>query len=148
MQYSRDEEQIKDWTQEIFMNLWMARHTSHFQDIENVKAYMIVVARNYAIRVLGKKKQLVTQAYSESAAEEIADPNIQDRVEELELLKAYQDVVAKLPPQTQKAYLLSREKGLTYTKVAEEMGLSVRTVENQISRALAILRQELTLLID
>ncbi|WP_025765149.1 RNA polymerase sigma factor [Dyadobacter tibetensis] len=146
MQFSKDPEQIKDWTQEIFMNLWLARHSQNFTEIENIKAYIIVMARNHAIRALGKKSLLITYAYQESAAEEKADSDSMRAMEEMELMKAYQAVVAKLPPKTQQAYLLSREDGLTYTKVAQVMGVSVKTVENQIARALAILRQELSYL--
>ncbi|WP_310586732.1 sigma factor-like helix-turn-helix DNA-binding protein [Telluribacter sp. SYSU D00476] len=54
-----------------------------------------------------------------------------------------QEALSKLPPRTQQAYYLNREQGMTYGKVAEQLGTSIKTVEVQIARALSILRHEL-----
>lgn len=43
---------------------------------------------------------------------------------------------AKLPPKTREVFLLSRQSGLTYSEIAEELNISVKTVEAQMSRAI------------
>ena len=74
---------------------------------------------------------------------EIADSSSVNPMEENELRQAYQMAISRLPVKTQKAYVLNRETGLTYRGVAKELGISIKTVETQISRAMMLLRQEL-----
>jgi len=143
MRYSGDQEEIKDWIQEIYIKLWEARQEIQLDSIENFKAYFIVTARNFAIRALSKKKKLKLEQLQGVGHEEIADHSAHNVLEEVELRKAYQAAISKLPAKTQKAYVLNRETGLTYKGVAEELGISIKTVEAQISRAISLLRQEL-----
>jgi RNA polymerase sigma-70 factor (ECF subfamily) len=143
MRYSNDPELIKDWVQEIYSKLWESRKTAQFETIVNFRAYFIVSARNYAIRFLSKKNKPDLVLHHEMADMEIADNNLVEDLEQTELLHAYQSALSKLPPRTQQVYFLNREKGLTYSKIAAELGVSIKTVEAQISRAMAFLRQEL-----
>jgi len=48
------------------------------------------------------------------------------------------DVIEALPPKCKQVFLLSRASGLTYAEIAEHCGISVKMVEKQISRAMAI----------
>jgi RNA polymerase sigma-70 factor (ECF subfamily) len=143
MRYSRDKEQIKDWTQEIYVMLWEIRKKLPVETISNFKGYLIVLTRNYAIRCTGKKKQFQMVLTEDFSDFEIVDNNLAEAVEHKELYEAYQNALQKMPQPTQEAYYLNREKGYTYPKVAEEMGISIKTVEARISRALSILRHEL-----
>ena len=143
MRYSSDQEQIKDWIQEIYIRLWETREGINADYIENFKAYFIVTARNYAIKELSKKRHLKPEQFQSKTQEEIADSSSYNFMEENELRQAYQMAVSRLPVKTQKAYVLNRETGLTYRGVAKELGISIKTVENQIGKALKILRIEL-----
>ena len=48
-----------------------------------------------------------------------------------------------LPPRTREVFVMSRERGLRYSEIAEQLGVSVKAVEANMSRALRILRGEL-----
>ena len=48
--------------------------------------------------------------------------------------------VRQLPPKCQQVFILSKMNGLTYREIAEELNISIKTVENQIGRALHLLR--------
>ena len=52
--------------------------------------------------------------------------------------------IRQLPPKCQEIFVLSKMNGLTYGEIAEELDLSVKTVENQIGRGLKLLREMLT----
>ena len=143
MRYSSDQEQIKDWIQEIYIRLWESREGIKADSIENFKAYFIVTARNYAIKELGRKRRLNQEQLRSVMHAEIADSSAVNSMEENELRQAYQMAISRLPVKTQKAYVLNRETGLTYRGVAKELGISIKTVETQISRAIMLLRQEL-----
>ena len=51
------------------------------------------------------------------------------------------DAIDRLPPERKKIFLLSKRDGLKYQEIAEELNLSVKTVENQMSKALKALRE-------
>jgi RNA polymerase sigma-70 factor, ECF subfamily len=143
LRYSRDPEQIKDWTQEFFVKLWENRQDINAQDIQQVKGYLIVTARNYVIRKLKQKKRVHLIFDELKAKMEVADNSLLEKFEEAELRQAYAVALTRLPSRNREAYSLNREEGLTYPKVAAKLGIPVKTVESQISRALAILRREL-----
>jgi RNA polymerase sigma-70 factor (ECF subfamily) len=79
----------------------------------------------------------------QKAGIDIADNNLEENLKQSELQQAYVEALNKMPPRTREAYFLNRERGMTYSKVAEELGTSIKTVEAQVSRAIAILRREL-----
>lgn len=141
MRYSNDQEEIKDWIQEIYIRLWESRMGIQYDSIENFKAYFIVTARNFAIKSLAKNRIARVEQFHENT--QIADNSSINVLEENELRHAYQAAISRLPVKTQKAYVLNRETGLTYKAVAKELGISIKTVEAQISRAISLLRQEL-----
>ena len=68
------------------------------------------------------------------AAEAIPAFDLQDKIK-----LAY----AQLPEQCAKIFRMSREEGLKYNEIAEELGISVKTVENQMGKGLKIFRSEL-----
>ncbi|PSR53133.1 hypothetical protein AHMF7605_06115 [Adhaeribacter arboris] len=143
LRYSRDPEQIKDWIQEISLKLWDQRATLHLAGIKNVKAYIIIVARNFVLRETSKKKQIKFISRDELNEADIADNQLEEKFAHLELIKGYAAALANLPPRTRDAFYLNREHGMTYSKVAEKMGTSVKTVEAQISSAISSLRRQL-----
>lgn len=145
MRYSDDSELIKDWIQDIFVMLWETRAQLQGHQIANFKAYFIVMARNHAIRVLSKKKKAVLVFPLEMEVCNAPDNSFCESLDEAELRFMYDAALAKLPQKTQQAYFLNRHKGLTYGKIAEKMGISVKTVEAHISRTIAFLRQELVI---
>lgn len=78
----------------------------------------------------------------------------QDRIEEVrrnfvshqpdfELQKRIKNAVEELPPQCQRVFRLSREEGLKYHEIADELGISKKTVEVHMGKALKMLRESL-----
>lgn len=62
-------------------------------------------------------------------------------VQALELALAFREAVEGLPKLRSAAYLLRRERGLSYAEAAEVMGTSARTIETHVTRADAVLRR-------
>ncbi|MFT4030813.1 MAG: sigma-70 family RNA polymerase sigma factor [Siphonobacter sp.] len=142
-QYSQDPEQVKDWVQEVFIMVWEKRTSFEHYDIQNGKAYFIVLARNYALREVSRKRQLQYQDTPvQEPASTVAGP--EDYLLHEELETAYSRAIEKLPNRIREVYQYHREEGLSYFKISEKLSISVKTVESQISRALTLLRHELT----
>ena len=72
--------------------------------------------------------------------------DVEDTSEEEDILRSERDArlwdaIDRLPPERKKIFLLSKRDGLKYQEIAEELNLSVKTVENQMSKALKALRE-------
>ena len=74
---------------------------------------------------------------------ELPDSAIDSR----DLLLLIRMVVEKMPEQRRRIFRMSREEGLSNDQIAEQLSISRRTVENQISRALAELRKLVKLIL-
>ena len=60
-----------------------------------------------------------------------------------ELAAAVAQAIADLPPRTREVFVMSRERNLRYSEIAEALGVSVKAVEANMSRALRMLRESL-----
>ena len=62
-----------------------------------------------------------------------------------EMLEKVQKVIAKLPEKRQKIFRMNRFEGLKYREIAVMLGLSVKTVEAQMGKALRFLKENIPL---
>lgn len=141
--YTSNRAQLKDWVQEVFIKLWRKRDRIDF-DHPAFRSYLLKTARNNALKDLkrGKKYDLWLEEKLENLTQLHSNNKTAanfDRVHE-----AYSMALSKISQRSRRAYQLSREEGLTYSEIAEVMDISIKTVETHISKALRILREELS----
>ena len=67
----------------------------------------------------------------------------EEEMHDMELESAVMSAIAELPPQLQKIFNLSRAEGLKYREIADKLGLSIKTIEAQMGKALKQLRVKL-----
>lgn len=127
----RSESDAEELAQDIFVKLWM-NHTS-VDPNKAFNTYLYTITRNTVLNHL--KHKLVEENYKNSfnsLDEEEADSS--DEIlfaKEISLL--IEMAVSKMPDQRRKIYQMSREKGIPNNEIAEKLGISKKTVENQIS---------------
>lgn len=143
--YASNEQELKDWVQEVFIKLWKKRGRINFRH-PSFKSYLLKTARNHALRRLQGKKNY--NIWLEENLIRLTELHIKtDHTEEAlfspVFKTAYQKALTKIPARALETWQLSREEGLSYPEIARVMGVTVKTVETQISKALAILREEL-----
>ncbi|MGN6603213.1 MAG: RNA polymerase sigma-70 factor [Ginsengibacter sp.] len=136
--YLKDEESCEDIVQDIFIKIWTNR-----QDLigsEQLKFYVFSAVRNNCLTWLQKnKKYRLVEMKDEDEPGEITiklDPE-DKKANPTELIAKALD---QLPPKCREVFLLSRISNLTYLQIADNLGISVKTVENQMGKALKILR--------
>ena len=61
-----------------------------------------------------------------------------------ELSDKLEEAIGRLPSRQREVYVLHKKKGLKYSEIAEQLKISVNTVENHMSRALSAIRKQLT----
>ena len=105
-------------------------------EIENFKAYMYMAVRNQCLNYLRHKKDTDTIENIPDVTTESIDTSERDA----KLWKA----IDELPPKCRQVFLLSKRDGLTNEEIAEEMGISIKTVKNQMTKAFSRLRDSLS----
>lgn len=83
------------------------------------------------------------KAYRENEIEENQRSG-EDEMIVSELEQKIREAIDRLPMERRKIFIMSRYDGLTYNQIAESLGISVKTVENQMGKALKTLRMELS----
>ena len=131
----------EELAQDVFVKLWTNREALNSE--KPVGAYLYIIARNAAFNFL--KHKLVEQTYSDRFpfSDEVATPEDLLFAREISLL--VEMTVHEMPVQRRKIYMLSREKGVSNSDIAEKLGISKKTVENQLSLALQELRKVISL---
>ncbi|HLR76770.1 MAG TPA: sigma-70 family RNA polymerase sigma factor [Balneolaceae bacterium] len=138
--YAAGKAQLKDWVQEVFVKLWESRDQIDF-DHPGFKSYLFTTARNHALKKLHQEKRY--EEWLDRHLVRLTELHGKDDAPDVNLSaikKIHQSALPQISERARKAYLLSREDGLTYPEIAEIMGVSVKTVEAHISKALQILR--------
>jgi RNA polymerase sigma-70 factor (ECF subfamily) len=130
----------EDAVQEVFVALWRGR--ARLPDSGALAGYLHRAVRNRALNQLRARKGEVADPDGQMLP--AVEPDAPRRLEEQQLAAQLVAALATLPPRTREVFLLSRDQGLTYAAIAETLGISVKTVETLMGRAIRALREELT----
>ncbi len=134
-QYVESSEIAEDVVQDVFGKIW---NQSEAIDIRtNVKSYLFGAVRNACLNHL--RHERVKQVHVERNSGE--DAEVVDFMEMDELQELIQHTLDQLPEKRRQVFELSRFEGKKYQEIAEELEISIKTVETQMSRALRTLRE-------
>lgn len=141
MRIIRDQDTTEEIVQSTFVNLWEKREMIR-SDI-SFRSYLFRAAYNTALNYI--KHQKVVARHVASKQDRIVEvkKNFVSHQPDFELQKRITHAVEELPPQCQRVFRLSREEGLKYHEIAEELGISKKTVEVHMGKALKMLRESL-----
>jgi RNA polymerase sigma-70 factor (family 1) len=128
-----------DIVQEVFLKLWSNRHG--VKD-DTVKSLLYTIASN-TIKNHFKHQKVVYNFQKQDQANETSDEADSDLRQE-ELNRKLQDALAEIPEKSREVFLMNRIEGLTYTDIADRLGLSVKAIEKRMSEALSILRSRIS----
>jgi RNA polymerase sigma-70 factor, ECF subfamily len=127
----------EDIVQEVLMEFWNKREQINVTS--SVFAYLKRAVFNRSINYI-KSKSKFTDDELALSTKESNEYSIEDQMIKDELQAKLSKVIESLPEKCRFAFSLSRYEEKTYAEIAEIMEISVKTVENQISKALRILR--------
>lgn len=140
--YLHDREAAAEVTHDIFLNLWLKRAQLN---ILSFSAYLQAAAR-YHVYKRQKAARSLPVIYKEQL-EELEQHTCSNQGEEQlryrELESNVHEYLNALPKRCREVYLLSRQQHLTNEQIAGKLGISKRTVENQLTHALQHLRGRL-----
>lgn len=139
--FLKDDADGEEVVQTVFLTLWEKRGSL---DITvSLKAYLYRAVHNHCLNRL--KHLRIREGHAEFVLA-TTEPGYDSATAQLigtELEVRVEAAIAQLPAQCQLIFRMSRFEELRYQEIADELNLSVKTVENQIGKALKILRVEL-----
>jgi len=136
----RDRAAAEDVAQEVMLELWRRREDIVIQ--ESLRAYLLRATRNRSLNQL-RHANVARRAEPQLVGEESISAAGASKLVAAELREALTAVVAELPPGCREVFQLSRGQGLRYAEIASTLGISVKTVESQMGKALRHLRTRL-----
>ena len=128
-------EDSEDIVQQIFVEL-LEKAVVGSLEVGNMKGYLYTVVRNRAVKYVKKDQEKV----SVESVMYLTDENILSiSVEEEALVWNWIDA---LPTERRNIFLMAKQQGMKYKEIAEQLDISVKTVEGQIGKALKTLRDK------
>ena len=128
-------EDVEDLAQEAFLRAFSAETS---QEIRSPKAYLFRVARNIALRDLSKKSRQLTD-YLEDAIDDSPlgqEASCEDELIAQQKLEQCCQAIAGLPEQCRRVFLLRKIHAYSHKEIAEQLGISPRTVEKHITKGI------------
>lgn len=129
-----DADVAEDMVQDAFVKVW--QYIEDGGEIENFPSFIYRSVRNACLSYLRNRYETVSESEIPEAGEEEIDTSIRDA----RIWRAIDD----LPRKCREVFLMSKRDGLTNEEIAEEMGISIKTVKNQMTKAYGRLREALS----
>lgn len=131
----RSKANAQDITQNIFMKLWKNR--KNLEHIKSMDDYLFILSKNACMdyfRKASRKKEISTDVFDEFLLSRIVS-SPEKRIDALSDIEELRHVIESLPSKRRDIFIMSRFDGLSNDEIASILGVSKKTVENQISLA-------------
>jgi RNA polymerase sigma-70 factor (family 1) len=137
--FTKNADSSEDIVQDLFARIWEDRRELLTE--KTIRFYLFTAVRNNSISWLRQGKRGVTVEWDERkggyAMIGTEEADSRETMDHSEILKRGID---RLPPKCREVFLLNRFSNMSYKEIAASLGISVKTVENQLGKALKVLR--------
>jgi len=136
----KEESAAEEVVQQVFFKLW--EKNERLSELQSITAYLYRAVHNDCLNVLKHSKvKAAHRAHALYTSSEHDHPADQAALKELQ--RNIDKAINELPEQCRTIFQMSRFEDMKYRDIAEKLGLSVKTVENQMGKALRVLRNKL-----
>ncbi|SFS73614.1 RNA polymerase sigma-70 factor, ECF subfamily [Porphyromonadaceae bacterium NLAE-zl-C104] len=136
LHFTGNAEEAEDVVQETFASLWDKRE--QIESIRSVKSYLYTAVRNNCLTRIRDAKP-TTSLDMVTSYEELPE---EDQIRRAEMEARIWKMIDELPERRREIFLMAKRDGISYKEIAEQTGLSVKTVENHVFRAMQSLRNK------
>ena len=143
--FTGDKYTAEDMVQSVFVNIWLKRTELKLDG--SIKSYLYRSVHNASIQFL--RQQKARERFHDYVNVKLTEATVIpyewvtvdiDPAEASEIQTLYQQALELLPVQTREIFLCSREREMKYAEIATLTGLSIKSVEYHISKALDVFR--------
>jgi len=139
--FTGDLDSAKEIVHRVFIRIWENR--TEFDWDKPAKSYLFTSVYNRSLNYVRDNKKFIRHDPSLGNTPVNEEAVFNDSYASLELEERIQKALGKLPEKCREIFELSRFENKKYTEIAEQLNISVKTVETQMSKALHILKEEL-----
>jgi len=138
--YTGNQEASKDLVQEVYLDLWKRREVISIQ--QSIKFFLRKATIN---KCLARKRKTDRMVVNSEITETFggSEDSTTQKVAYNDLNNIVQGLVDELPERCKEVFIASRHKNLSHKEISELLGISVKTIENQMTKALKHLRVNL-----
>lgn len=131
--FIQDRQEAENIVQIVFIKYWEKRKELK---IESLNSYLMTAVRNSCLNELKRRPHFYSVDDQINLSGEEEDTDVDQ-----ELLTRIHKVIDQMPPQRQRIFKMGRFEGLKYKEIAARLGISHKTVEVQMGKALKTLRE-------
>jgi RNA polymerase sigma-70 factor (ECF subfamily) len=131
--YTHSEQMAEDVLSDVFLKLWERR--ALLQEVQNLRVYLYTAIKNTALNLRNRQAAF---AGDEQTLSELPStgPDPENMLLSAEALKNIQHTINQLPPRCKLIFQLAKEEGMRYKEISDILGISVKTIDNQLAIAL------------
>ncbi len=139
--YVKDKHEAEDLTQIVFQKLWENKASINlnksFDGFIFTIAYHIII--DYIRQTTAKKNINTVEIMLDATF--ITDLSADDLINKHQFESLYQKALETLTDKRKEIFLLSRHEGLSNNAIAQKLNISIKTVENQMTAAIACIKE-------
>lgn len=136
----KDKEESKDLVQEVFIKIWETRES--LDEDKSFSGFVFKIAKNKVLNRI--KKKLSHRIYLVCISEDKKlGTDFNDEVESHEFMGFLKKTIEQLPETTKNIFLLNRNEGLTYKKIAQKLDITENVVDHEIRKALQHIKDQI-----
>lgn len=137
----KDEAVADDMVQQVFYRMWNSSEKINIQS--SIAAYLYRAVYNESLNFIKHQKIVVTHQKETAPYMKSERDTAAGKIIHKELEQKLRLALNTLPEQCRTVFQLSRFENLKYQEIADYLGISIKTVENQMGKALKIMRHQL-----
>lgn len=136
--FLRSDVLAEEAVQNVFFRIW--RRKDALRSLAPLKPYLYRSVHNESLNMLKRLRREAEYAGNQAHSDEGSDADASELMQAGELKQRIAVALNALPPQCGTVFRMSRFEELRYQDIADKLGISVKTVENHIGKALKMLR--------
>ncbi len=136
-----DMDEAEEIVQQVFYSLWAKRESIDITS--TLKAYLFKAVHNSSLNKIKQGKVRHMYAEHQKATANVESPSSSQILQGKELEALINTAIDELPEQCGIVFRMSRFGNMKYSEIAEELDISVKTVENHMGKALKLMREKL-----
>ena len=147
-QFISDRDKAKSLTQEVFLNLWLNREK--IETLNGIRSFLYTYAKSSCLnylrhrKVISKYEDKQLQEKEEEINREVLESFDFNSLEFSELEELIQKAINDLPEKCRQVFIMSRYDRKMNKEISEELNISVKAVEANMTRALKTLKSKLS----
>lgn len=141
IKYVKDMDVAKEIVQDAFITFWEKRDSIDMS--KSPKSYLTTAIYNKSLNYLRDNKKFNNDILTMEGYIPLIENHQPNRIEINEISDAIKNALEELPEKCREVFMLSRYENLKYQQIADQLGISIKTVETHMSKALQHMRVRL-----